>query len=73
MAAAGCKRNIFDPVPTSCQFTASSIQHVSVRLRTQALVQMLAEGPPSFWKIKNAIESNPESKNEYPRVLVPIC
>ena len=74
MAAAGCKRHIFCPVPIKCQFTASSIQHVSGRLRTQALRQMLAEGQPSFCKIKKCIfEPNPATKNEYPRLLVPIC
>ena len=70
MAAAGYKRSIFCPVPMNCQLTASSIQRVSGRLRTQTLVQMLAGG---FCKIKNAVELNPGKKNEYPRVSVPIC
>ena len=44
MAEAGCKRNTFCPASINHQFTASSIQDVSGRLRTQATVKMLAGG-----------------------------
>ena len=73
MAVAGYARNIFPYFNYLSQFTASSIQHVSGRLRSQALLQMLAGGLPSLSKKKNAIEPNPWTKNEYPRVSVPIC
>ena len=59
MAAAGYKRNIVCPVPNTCQFTASSIQHVRGLRETQALVQMLEGGLPSFGKIKKCNRAQP--------------
>ena len=66
MAAGGYKRNIFRPVPTSCQFTASSIQHVPGRLRTQPLVQMLAGGLPSFCRVKKCNRAKPRDEKRIP-------
>ena len=54
------------------QFSASSIQHVSGRLGTHDLVEMLAGRLPSLLQKKNVIEPNSGTKTEYPRVSVAI-
>ena len=59
MAAEGYKRNMFCPVPVKCQFTASSIQHVSRRLRTQALMQILAGGAAKLLLNKKCSRAKP--------------
>ena len=44
MAAAGHKRFVVALFQLTCQFTASSTQHVPGKLRTQAFVELLAGG-----------------------------
>ena len=59
MAAAGYKRITLCRVPINYKFIASSIQHVSRRLGTQALMQMLAGGLLSFCEMKKCNRTKP--------------